>query len=93
MGRGIIDSGNMCTGKVDHMDIIAQTCPIGSGVIITKDLHGIAFTYGDLCDERHQIVGDVCRVFANPRRRMRAHRIKVPQDHSAGLGVGKAPVG
>ena len=60
------------------MDVIADAGPIRRVVIPTKHRQALPAPHAHLRDERHQVVGNPLRVFANPARGMAPHRVKVP---------------
>ena len=83
----------MPTGEVDHVDVVANTCAVRCGVIVSKDTYRLKLPDGDLGDIRDKVVGDALRVLSDEAADMCADGVEVTQQYDVLLVVAKVEVG
>ena len=68
----------MPLSQINNVNIISNTCAIGSKIIIPKNAKLLSATNRNLRDLGHQIIRYAVWVFADIATFMRANRIEVP---------------
>ena len=73
----------MTAGEINDMNVITNAGAIGGRVIAAKDAEFRPTTDRHLRDERHQIIGNALRVFADQTALMRPDRVEITQQGHA----------
>ena len=61
----IIECRQVALSKVHYVNVVTHTRPIGSVVIITKNIKFFELAHCDLCDKGHQVVRQSIWILAN----------------------------
>ncbi len=61
--RQFFHRDDVAVGEIHHVDVVANAGAIFSWVVVAKYGKGLAAAHGNLCDVRHQVVGNTLRIF------------------------------
>ena len=82
----------MPLSQIHHVNIVTNSGAIGRRVIISPNVEARTLAHRDLRNERHKIIGDTLRIFADEAGGMSAYRIKVAKTANTPLWVGPVQV-
>ena len=69
------------------MDIVPYPCPVQGGIVIAEYLQFRQFTHRHLGDIRYQVIRNISWIFTDHARRMRPHRVEIPEQCDIHSGV------
>ena len=72
---------DMSDSQIDDVDIVADTCAVGSVIIISVDVYERQPAGCDLCDIGQEIVRYALRIFSDQAAFMRADRVEIAKQH------------
>ncbi len=77
----------MSLGKVNNVDIIADSSSVGSIVIISVNAETRKLSRSHLRNIRQEVIGYTVGVFAQKAALMSPYWVKVPKQNNAPIGV------
>ena len=82
----------MSFGEVNYMNIIAPAGAVWRIVVVAEDFKFFPFAASDVHDNRHDIVWNTVRVFADKVRWVIADWVKIAQERSGKIWIGCADI-
>ena len=88
-----IKRGNVAAGKIDNVDVVANTGSVGGVVVVAEHADASKLADCNLCDIRKQVIGDALRVFADQTAFVGADGVEVAKKNDVPFVVANVKVG
>ena len=83
----------MAFGKVDNVDIVADTCAVGCIVVIAEDMDHLELAGSNLCHIGQEVIGNTLGIFTDETADMSTDRIEIAEQHDAPLIISTPDIG
>ena len=89
----LVERADVADSKVDNVEIVAHARAVVSVVIVAVDVQVFPSANCNLCNIRHEVVGNALRILADLAGFMSADRVEITKQNDVPLVIGGVKVG